>query len=700
MVDDTTSKFKRRVCLKRLEKKEGSEYTYTALAATTHPDRVGDILSENAINQIVHYVNDSNTTGGNEGAYRSVSLYHDWVIEKNPALDEVAFIKPGSAKVVDLDKGHKGVEVDIELNKYYNGKFTPEEIKYRIDNGAISGLSIEYDTNEDSCRTVNYNGEDYRYIEEFSDFGGVGLARARMIANPHAVFYKEIVDKVKELENKEDVKMADVKEDKPVVQEEVKKPVEEVKEKEVKEEEIEEEGDATEPEPEPEVKEKQISVKEIVESKEFQDALKGAQPEKKVIKETKEVKQMQGQSLHVKEMLDACKPTLQVKEADHKGGYSQRMTMDTMAFKEAARKIYSTKEYDESLKEAFMGHGVILRPTSFSVKCVGNKLQIVGGMQTKDTLDTTGNTTAFTQSPVEFSDIYVPGIIDTFNNRTDLFDALTKENHIMGTPNYQWRISASQKSSLAVDVDDPTITKSFMDKVKLQTPIKEYRNGVSVTDFMIAHTKAAIGDLFMIEVEKAAMDLRKDINKDLYDEVADGTGDELLGLEAVADSTGNTTLYGLTRSTANRLSADALADTYVDVSGALTTAAVRNGITKVTVDGAERGNLLIACGPYIRDALFELLDGQQQLFVNPDFGFSGAIRFDGVPVLVDSDCPSVASQRQLYVIDRDSDVIVFSVPPQLKGLAKVSAAEEAYVMTNLAHVYKRPRRIHMLDNLT
>jgi len=204
----------------------------------------------------------------------------------------------------------------------------------------------------------------------------------------------------------------------------------------------------------------------------------------------------------------------------------------------------------------------------------------------------------------------------------------------------------------------------------------------------------------MIEAEKAALDLRKDINKDLYDEVADGDGEEILGLEAVADSTGNATLYGLSRSTANRLKASTLTDTYVDVSGALTTVYLRAGITKVEVAGAQKGNIMIVTSPYIRDALFELLDGQQQLFVNPDFGFSGAIRFDGVPVLVDSDCPSTASERQLYIIDKESDKIIISRGLQLIGLAKVSAAQEAYVMINLAHVYENPLRIHMLDNLT
>ena len=697
------SKMKEHICLNGLKKKEGEDYTYTALAATTHPDRVGDILSVNAITQIVDCMNDDSKAGDTSGSFRSVSLYHDWIHEKDPTLDEVAYIKGGTARMVDLEDGHKGAEVEIELNKFYRGDMPIEEVKSRIEQGGIAGLSIEYDT--DSEKTVEYNGEEYRFIDSFTEFGGVGLARARMIANPHAVIYKEIEDKVmkdsanltKEVSDKM-AKEAKIKEEEPTLDaepeaESVDEPEEDV------ETEAEPEQESVKEQPvHVEAKEKTLSVKEIIESKEMQEVLSKLQPDKKTMK-MKEV-QESGTMLHVKEMNEAVGKISQVKEFDAAGQGKFVNKMDILSFKEAARQIYSQPEYDQSLKEAMMSHGIPLLPTTWQIKSDGTKLRIVGKMQTKDTLDTASNTTTYTQSPVEFSDLYIPGLIDTFNNRTDLFDALPKRDHIMGTPYFQWRVSASRRTGLDVDVDDPTVTKSFMDKVKLQTPIKEYRNGISVTDFMLTHSRASIGDLFMIEAEKAMIDLRKELNKDLYLENADGDSTALLGLEAVADSTGNTTLYGLTRSTANRLQTSALANTYTNnATVALTTAQVRAAYRYPWEDGAEFGNLRIVCSPAIREALFELLDGQQRLFTQADFGFSGAIRFDGIPVIVDSDCPSTASQRQLYVLDFDSDMIVFSRPPQLIGLAKVSAATEAYVMTNLAHVYLRPRRIHMIDNI-
>ena len=77
-------------------------------------------------------------------------------------------------------------------------------------------------------------------------------------------------------------------------------------------------------------------------------------------------------------------------------------------------------------------------------------------------------------------------------------------------------------------------------------------------------------------------------------------------------------------------------------------------------------------------------------------GFYGAPAFDGVPMIVDSDCQVDA----IFITDFESQYIVVSRAPQLNGLAKVGAAEEAYVNTFLAHVYELPRRINMMDTLS
>jgi hypothetical protein len=366
--------------------------------------------------------------------------------------------------------------------------------------------------------------------------------------------------------------------------------------------------------------------------------------------------------------------------------------LDTYRFKEAASSYFAEHpELDMQLK----GQGIPLK-TTMRVKCSGTKLQIVGGLQIKSTLDTTTNPGAYTESIVEFADLFIPGIVETFNNQTNLFGALQKKDHLMGGQYYGWRIKTDQASSLAVDPDDPSIIFNPVDKLKLRTEIKEYRVGVSVTDYVAHHARAAIGDVLMLEAELRMGDMMRDINNDLFAEQVDTAGNKILGLEAVADSAGNTAMYGKTRSVANRLAPDAAADTYVEVSGAISTRAMRNGAMKVETEGALRKNLRIVTHPKQRDALFELEDGNQNYFTAARLGFEGQISYDGIPMIVDSSCQNDA----LYYIDYESYYIVISRAPQLIGLAKVGAAESAYISVYLAAVYEQPRRIHMLNLLS
>jgi hypothetical protein len=66
-------KMKEMFCLRGLSiKEENGEIILTGLLATTHPDRVGDILSKKAINQIIEHINDTSKAGGDVGSYRGV----------------------------------------------------------------------------------------------------------------------------------------------------------------------------------------------------------------------------------------------------------------------------------------------------------------------------------------------------------------------------------------------------------------------------------------------------------------------------------------------------------------------------------------------------------------------------------------------------------------------------------------------------
>jgi hypothetical protein len=200
-------------------------------------------------------------------------------------------------------------------------------------------------------------------------------------------------------------------------------------------------------------------------------------------------------------------------------------------------------------------------------------------------------------------------------------------------------------------------------------------------------------------------EMMKDVNAALSDEMADGTGNSPLGLEAVADSAGNTTLYGYTRSTANRLSPDAAGDTYSEVGGSVTDALMRAKLSNMESEGSRKQDIAIVTDPTGRDYLFNLMDELKRHLgsADVDFGFNRmkVPSYDGVPIIVDADCTSTAATNsQIYFIDTSVDVIAVGMEPKLVSLAKVGAATEGYLEFHFAHVYKQPRRIGMLNTLT
>lgn len=680
--EESTKELKRTETTSSLRFKETEELDeiIVGLAATTHPDRVGDILSVRALTEIADAINNTKkVTPGNEGGIRLVSLFHDWIRNNDPDLDAAASLRP-TARVVDLGDGHKGVEVEAKLNRDYVGPMSYDEIKRRIEDGYISGLSIEYRPDESRTRKVKHDGVEYRFIDGFSEIAGVGFARPRNIANPYAVIYKEIEQKAQEVsemdnETKSAAAEGTGKEDPLAAKEAETSPNEETVEGSNERPQFKEAEPEPTPEEKPQVKEADDSdkIKEVLESKEFKDAVdRHIEVKSKVHKET----QGENMSLELKEM----NKMLESKE------------FDAGIWKNMASRYIATKEYTQMFREG----GIPLRH-NLDVKADGSsKLRIYGNLEAKDILDTTTNPGAYTESPVEFADLFVPGIVDTFNNQTNLFGAIPKRNNLEGGITYGWTIFTDQNTGYATDPDSTAVNKEAAGKLKLRTPIKVYRGGVSVTDFTLHHSRASLGDLFQVEVDKVLRNVLRDLNGDMFKKTADGDGNAVLGLGAVADSAGSTTLYGKTRSAANRLAPNSASDTYKAVGGAVTTALIRGAATKLEEEGAMRENLRFIMSPARRDKVFGLNDSNQRFTtVDPNFGFSGQLRVDGIPAIVDSQCPDNA----IFCVDFESYYAVISKAPSLTGLAKVGAAEEAYLELYLAIVYEQPRRIHMLDTL-
>lgn len=667
-------------------KEENGEFYSKGFIATTHPDRAydpelgvdGDVLSKNVMTQISDYINKQVATIKGVGSTRTVSLQHDWVKESDPDLKPAGMAMP-PAEVRQTDDGHFGVHVKTHHNKTHP-KY--DDIIYDVKHGYLPGYSIEYEPGE--WDMINVNGNSFRFLKTIKNFVGYAFASARKIANPSAVItgygYKEIEDKVKEVSN-----MAEEE-----IKKEVQEPVQEESEtqsieKEKIEDKIEDKSETViEDKKEEVIEEKEINVKEIVEqlrnTEEYKEAIDSVKFQSKVIKTG--IKEEDTMNIRIKEMNDSLQKG-NILSAKESGLQFLRENEDFYV-----KAIQDPKHYSVGFK------------SNLNIKAIGKGLKIMGGLQIKGTLDSADNTSSYTQAPVEFADLFAPGIIDTFNNQTNLFGFLEKENHPGGT-HYQWKIITNKdpdSNPTFVDFDDTSVLKNFSSKVNLQTPIKIARRGVSVADTTNRYSASSLGDLFQLELDLQSKELMNDVNEAIFAEVADGTNNHPLGLEAVADSAGNTTMYGLTRSTANRLSPDAAGDTYTAVAGAITEAAMRTKMSTMETAGVKLGRMAIIASPTTRDLLFNLLDGERRFgTTEAQFGFNKMMVpvYDGVPIVVDADCNTDA----LYFIDRDSDKIIIAMEPRIISLAKVGAATEAYVEMHFAHVYKEPRKIGMLDTL-
>lgn len=659
-------------------REEEGEFYSEGFIATTHIDRAqedgceGTALTREACQEIADLINEGKDAQGIVSTTRGVSFRHDWVKEGDADMPLAGIAMP-PAEVRETGDGHFGVHVKTHHNKNHE-KYT--EIIDGVTHGYLPGYSIEF--NEASSEKISIGGRMIKIIKSIKDFAGYAFADARMIANPSATImkygYREIESKIKE-GNK--------------MSEEEKKPEEPVKEPEAPKEEVPAEEVKEEPKEEPkeeepvQEREVKINVKEVVsnlkDSPDFQKAVEDINVRSKILKTGKQGEQM---NIKIKEMNKSL------------------IDGDSLSFREAAVSFIDENDLVRKALNDPMSYTVGFK-SNLKVRCEGKGLRIIGGMQVRGTLDTGSNASTYTQSPVEFADLFAPGIIDTFNNQTNLFGFLRKSQN-PGGMFYQWKMIINKdpdSNPTFVDVDDTSVLKNFSDKNNYRTPIKIARRGISVTDFINKYSAASLGNLFQLEVDIQMKEMMNDVDAALFAEVADGTNNAPLGLEAVADSAGNGTLYGFTRSAANRLSPTTAADTYLAVGGNLTEAALRTKITNLRVQGSKDADIAIVGHPTSLDYLWNLMDGSRRFITTEAaFGFNKmrVSTFDGFPIISDHNCNVDA----IYVIDQETDKIVMAMEPRLVSLAKVGAATEAYVEMHFAHVYEQPRRIGMLDTLS
>jgi len=334
------------------------------------------------------------------------------------------------------------------------------------------------------------------------------------------------------------------------------------------------------------------------------------------------------------------------------------------------------------------------------------------------------NEATYYQTNAMFADKYVPGIVETFQKSDSLLSAMMKEAYIGGNDKFQWRIwvdfaTFTGDNTSAVDPDVTAVATTKRDFLKLETPIREYRQAVEVTDFTQYHSRAAVGDLLMQEAIRAAEVVTNSLNADVFKGKCDATSGWLgvNGLLAVADSTTYSTIYGRTRTTTNRLKRTTLAHTYDSTSEAISVALMREGYAYVNSAGTNISDMAISMHPHQWIRVLNTQDDTAATYsstvqhpitmapADPTFGFKRNVipHIDGIPVILDEYCVNAAGAADTYVVidmSKDGFVLVTSKPIGMTGLAKVGTTEKVYVNWYGTAVYKKPRNIHLHDALT
>jgi len=682
--------------------KEGEKSKiYTFIGASTLPDRTGgvlpngsklkgEILSKKVLDNFANYINDTSRMGGDYGSYRTISLFHNRVHQHDYSLEEAGYVVPGSAKVMELETnpGNYGLVLDVEVNEKYvppaeYSDYVPEKIHYKIEKGVL-GLSLEYNNLSSQEKIINVSGDNYRYITDSQDFRGFGFARADMIGNTSAIRIKEINLHSLSENNGEDIKnqTGDTT-------------MEETKLKEM----------------EQSLAEANAKVKDL--STQIENVKKAGEESNVKLKET---------IAQAFAGLEFNKPA-KTKEANAKVKeiYQNVEAKDFVKFKEET--AAHIEQNSAKLKEMLSRDGVgfdFEKWQTLQVKVKGNTLVVVPSAKTKDVVDTTTmDESTYYQTNAMFADRYVAGITEAFLKEDSLMKVIPKEQHIGGNDKYQWKIwvdyaTVTGDSTFAVDPNTTSLQRTVRKFLKLETPIREYRDAVEVTDFTQAHSMAAVGDLLGLELQRAAEAVTESMNADLFKSKCDSTTGWVgfNGLLSFADSATHTTLYGRTRSSyANTLYDSTLANTYVTTSEGITATVVRSGYEKVLAHGSSIGDIAIVMHPTQCRRLFDSEDAAIRNNIltmagaPATFGFNRNVipYCDGIPIIRDYRCESSAAAADMFaIVDLSPSKgfnLIISKPLGARGLAKVGTSESAYVNFWGTTVYKAPRNVFVHTSL-
>jgi len=642
-------------------KEKNGEFFAEGFIATTHPDRLLDIIPVSTLNKIAYQIN----VGATPDA-QTVSWHHNRADKNLIGLGSRATVK-------ETGDGHYGVFVETHLNRMHP-EF--EKNKYEIENGFVNAFSIEYDTLE--SRHTEVDGKEMRILEDIN-LRGYGFASPRTAVNPNAVItgfgekeiiYKEIVsmeekDKpelgteiniLNKTEKKEEPKMAEQETVKPVASD--------------------------------------VEMKELIELRNFK-----SQTEQKELAAKRDVELKEAIKLAVKEILPEIKPMLdagqpKVPELKEFKTWEEAISNEKVSLKE---QISAAGRYAEKVG-AFKRQGdSVFERKEANWDVSGN------GMEFKALTTSTSKTldTDYYQSAAELNDIYDPIIYSVLNDNTTTYGLLQKKN-MSNSIAIQVRARYGRNSSANAYSEGAAVVKSNTSRIKLQQPFKYYQVGVQVTGQMESSSRGAgIGDVFGQEVADAAKDLLDNINNDLLNSSGAAAGaqkgavtdEEIMSFEYLCDSTTNTAIYGLTRSSYSFLLTggnDAMA------SATISKDQLRKMIRTVVANGARQSDLVFFTSLTQKDKILGLFDDAQRLNnVSARAGFEGLPTFDGIPIHADFRCNS----DHLFLIDTANTWLGVQVAPTYEDLAKTDDSRSGFIKTYLNLMCVAPNHCYQADGL-
>lgn len=684
---------KEKMCaIRGLEIKESEDsYHVEGLIATSHIDSlatsegidIADMIPKDTLEDFAHQIN-------NNLESRVMGVHHSEGRPINPEYYGIADVENTPAKVIELSDGEYGLYVDTKLLK--DDPETPNIIK-EFENNTLNSFSITYDTNRFLTTDFEWIGNDLvRVLQPGTKL--YGYTAASNPVNPNAIAtgygFKEFKELVIDINiDKREEKTMPEKDITNVAPLEVKT---EIKEEKVIEAPVVEEKPAEEPVKEEEVKEEAPAVeeKEVTETKEM--------------KEFRAYKLEKEQTTLASKIVEGVTSKMEIKEKvlkDNSSPIEQKESFELKEFREVM-----DKDCKIEIKEQFRRAGAICDSSSrlnwqtattspvesreyksFGVN--GTKLEFKGlGLTTNQNTDTD-----YLQSSAELQDIYDPVIYNALNQSTVTWNLLSKDDFSKkGNNQVQFKLKIAANASAAFYTGNAVATDNVT-RLNYQTKFKKLQVGVSVDGDMIAAARGGpVSDVFAQEVMDSTMDMLAVLNLALFAEVGLESAAGVIGFEYITDSAGNTSLYNMTRSSANKLSPDSAADTYIDGSSAVVSMGnLRAAIRQAVLESANKSNLVFITNPVQADLLRGKFDDSRRMLTSrdTDFGFATDLFVDGVPVFEDKDC----NADDWFLVDLETHRIAMWIPPTIEKLGKSADSEDAFIKMYFATYNRAPRRM-------